>query len=173
VRYLNRVHSRILERMSDKVGVPAAEMEFQVFINRLWTSCAGLMILPFGALAKATGSWTFGGLAIASFGVMLALSVRYFVLRHRCYLVTSVALNYRINWRHPVRGVPNWRRPLSQEQLDKLNRQYAAWCETRGVHLDDSHDSNQQSNFQRSRETSDGDDGPTCTFSDWRLGRWK
>jgi hypothetical protein len=67
--------------------------------------------------------------------LMVALTVRMYILRHRYFRAVSATLGYRVTWRHPVRGVPNWRRPLRDDQLERLNNKYLAWCEERNIHV--------------------------------------
>jgi hypothetical protein len=110
------------------VGVEAAELEYQVYVDRLWISGASLVTLVFTGLAIKTKSWTFGGVAIGLYASMLALTVRMYVLRHRYFVAVSTALG-----RHPVRGLYNWRRSLSADQRERLDQKYFEWCEERNI----------------------------------------
>jgi hypothetical protein len=121
---LRCIHSKILRLFTEKVGAVAAEMEYQVFVNRLWISAAGLTTFICSGFAVELKSWIFGGVAIGSYVLMIALGVRMFVLRHRYFEAASVALDFRVSFRHPVRGLPNWRRALSAEQMTRLDKQY-------------------------------------------------
>lgn len=135
MRTIAPIHARILELYAAKIGAPAAELEFQVFLNRIYMSGAGAVTLLAGFLAKAAQSWVLGGTSIAAFAVMTALLVRHFVLRHRFNRAVSSKLEYAVNWRHPVRGVPNWRRPISAERMQQLNEQFETWCHDREIAL--------------------------------------
>jgi len=130
---LGNTHSRILASLGDKVGVEAAELEYQVFVDRLWISGASLVTFVFIGTAIKTQSWIFGGVAIALYVSMLALTVRMYIFRHRYFLAVSAALRYRVTWRHPVRGLPNWRRPLRDDQLERLNKKFLEWCAERNI----------------------------------------
>lgn len=127
----NRI--RIHELYAGKVGERAAELEFEFSINRLWISAAGYLALALGLLAEIYQSWIFGGLSILAAIVMLGIQARGFILRHKFYKAISAELNTPVSFRHPVRGLPNWRRRLSDEQLKELDSRFAAWCVDRGL----------------------------------------
>jgi hypothetical protein len=124
-------HSRIRNLMSSKVGAEAAELEFRIWVIRLWISVLSLVTFLCIVLAIRLASWSFGGFAIAGYIGMLLLFARTFVLRHRFYLAASSALGFRVSLRHPPRGVPNWRRPLNKGQLERLDVMYESWYEAR------------------------------------------
>ena len=130
---LSNVQRRINETMLTTVGHRAAQIEYQIFVNRLWISAWMLIALVIGAVADVAGSWPLGGLAIAVYLVAVMLTIRIFVLRHRFFEAASLDLGTKVTMRHPVRGYPNWRRRLSDEQLQRLNVQYETWCAKRGV----------------------------------------
>jgi hypothetical protein len=104
---INAVHSRIVDLYAAKIGLPAAELEFEVFLNRLWMSGAGGLGVLAGFRAGATKNWLLGGISIAAFVVMSAFFCRHFVLRHRFFRAVSSILKIRADARHPVRGLPN------------------------------------------------------------------
>jgi hypothetical protein len=133
VQRLTQNRSRIFELYAGKVGERAAELEYEFSVNRLWISNAGYLALALGLLAEIFQSWVFGGLSILAAVIMLGIQARGFILRHRFFRAVSVELNTRVNFRHPVRGLPNWRKRLSDEQLQELDSRFAAWCAKRGL----------------------------------------
>jgi hypothetical protein len=133
MHFLSNAQRRINETMLSRVGRRASEIEYQVLVNRVWTSAWMLVSFLIGAVAKAVSSWPLGGLAIALYLVAGALTIRHFVLRHRFFQAASLDLGTKVTMRHPVRGYPNWRRQLSDEQLRRLDKQYATWCAARGI----------------------------------------
>lgn len=130
---VDRTHTRIIALMAPRVGVPAAELEYQYFLNRLYLPICGVLFVMFGLMAEYSGVWAFLIVSILSAGLMIAIFIRGFVIRHRFFNEVSRALGYRVTFRHPVRGLPNWRRSLSPEVMERLNAQYSAWCEARGI----------------------------------------
>jgi hypothetical protein len=131
MRTIKAIHSRIIDLYAAKIGLPAAELEFKVFLNRLWMSGAGGVALLAGILAEAAKSWVLGGISIASGLVMTAIFVRHLVLRHRFFGAITSTLKIRVDGRHPVRGLPNWRRQLSPERMKQLDEQYENWRQDR------------------------------------------
>jgi len=121
------MHSRIIKQLSPKVGAEAAEIAYSIVVNRLWISLMSLVSLAFIGLAIKLGDWLFGGLAIATYGVMICLIIRMFILRRRYFSAASSMLGFRVDWRHPPRGVPNWRRQLDESELAKLDDIYERW----------------------------------------------
>lgn len=128
---LAATRSRIYGVMSSKVGAEAADLEYKIFVIRLWISAISLITFLFIGLAIRLANWSFGSLAIAGYTAMLFLLVRMFILRHQYYRAVSSSLGFRVSFRHPPRGVPNWRRRLDESQLEKLDRIYTLWYEAK------------------------------------------
>jgi hypothetical protein len=123
--------------MSPKIGAEAAELEYTIWVDRLWISLASLPTFVMIVLAIKLRDWVFGGIAIAGYAVMILLFFRMFVLRHRFYMAVSSALGFHVSLRHPPRGVPNWRRRLNERQLDKLEGIYDRWLESKRSEIGD------------------------------------
>jgi hypothetical protein len=127
------VKSRIYSAYSSKLGPNAAETEFEIVNARLWSNRFLLGFVGIGMIAIVAKSWPIGFLSIVSLGCNFLVVGRIFYLRHRFFVETSKYLKYPVNWRHPVRGVPTWRRKLSDEKLEQLDKAYREWCQSRGV----------------------------------------
>jgi len=93
--------SRITDVMSSKVSEDAAELEYKIFVNRLWISALSLITFIFIGLAIHLASWSFGGSAIAAYVAMFLLLVRMFALRRQYYRAASSSLGFRVSFRHP------------------------------------------------------------------------
>ena len=130
---LSVIHSRINELYAVRVGSKAAELEYQAFINRFWLSGAEAFTVVFGVVAFSEKSWGFVIIALLGTALMLTLLARSLILRHKFFQAISIELKFQVNSRHPVRGVPNWRRKLSVERTQQLDAQFNAWCESRGI----------------------------------------
>jgi hypothetical protein len=130
---LKAIRKRIVDLYAEKIGSPAAELEYQFVINRLWMSVTGLVAVALGFIAQRLGNLVLGSVSILAAVLMFALLARGFRIRHKFFQAVSIELNTHVNALHPVRGLPNWRRQLSQERLDQLNAQFNAWCEKKGI----------------------------------------
>ena len=131
IQRLPATHLHITELLSPKIGNEAAELEFAIYVNRWIISLLSLPTFVFIGLAVRLGNWFFGGLAIAGYCGLGFLLTRMLVLRHKYYVAASTWFGFRVNLRHPPRGVPNWRRPLREDQLAKLDAIYWSWREAR------------------------------------------
>jgi len=132
-RLTTAVRKRIIDLLEPRVGLNGALLEFRVFQNQIWWALSGL-VTAVGAIATAeTKEWSTGAIVIAGFLGMTTFVIRRFVLRHRFFLAVSADLNTPVTWRHPVRGVPNWRRQLSDDRMKQLDAQYANWCRMHGI----------------------------------------
>ena len=119
--------------MLSELGQELAELEYQVFINRFWLSGAEAFTVVLGVVALSEKSRGFGIIALLGTALMLTLLARSLILRHKFFQAISIELKFKVNSRHPVRGVPNWRRKLSVERTQQLDAQFNAWCESRGI----------------------------------------
>jgi hypothetical protein len=127
------VQRRINETMLTRVGTRASQIEFRIHVIRLWNGAWLTFAAALTIIARILDSWIVLGVAIAAYVFAVSLTVRIFVLRHQFFQAASEDLGTKVNMRHPVRGYPNWRRPLSSDQLNRLNREYDAWCKKRGI----------------------------------------
>jgi hypothetical protein len=128
---LSATHLRIIQVLSPKIGNDAAELEYTIYLNRWFISMLSLPTFVFIGLAVRLGSWLLGGLAIVAYCGMTVLMIRMFVLRHKYYVAASNWFGFRVSFRHPPHGVPNWRRRLREDQLAKLDVIYRSWHEAK------------------------------------------
>ena len=130
---LDEIRSRIMELYASKIGAEAALLEFKVFEVRIrfyrWLRFAAFVWV----LAVILRSWPIGFVAVAIFAVSQYYFYRTFYLRHLYFVAVSRELGVRVSWRHPVRGLPTWRRTLSNEKLAQLERSYRHWCDDRNL----------------------------------------
>ena len=116
-----------------RVGPRATEIEYRIHIIRLWNGAWMSFAGGLAVIARIFNNWAFLAFAIAAYLFGVLLTVRIFILRHQFFQAASEDLGTKVNMRHPVRGYPNWRRQLSDEQLHRLDEQYDAWCAKRGI----------------------------------------
>lgn len=130
---MTAIRARIHNLYADKIGTRAAELEYQSQVNRLWIGGMALVALAIGALAEGLQSLPVGLFSILAGLFMVALLGRAYLLRHKFFQAVSTELKIHVNALHPVRGLPNWRRQLSDQRMRELNEQFNAWCKARGV----------------------------------------
>ena len=127
------VEQRIHQALSAKIGEEAANLEFRVYVTDVWHAGTLLVLVTTAILSIALRNWVIGCLAIASCAWTIGVTIRRFQLRHRFFLAVSDFLDCPVSWRHPVHGLPNWRKNLSDEKLAQLEEKYDHWCIDRNL----------------------------------------
>jgi hypothetical protein len=129
------VKIRIDRALSAKVGPEAAQIEYRVFLLDIRQSRMTLAFATCAVVAVALRSLILGIVAVIAGLVMIAFTIRRFQLRSQFFAEASKYLQYPVSWRHPVHGLPSWRKNLSDEQLQRFQQTYDKWCEDRNLTL--------------------------------------